>query len=123
MDNPVVKEGKYTGIIVRARAGGTDGTADYIVRLDMVVTAGAESYKHFEKVLFFKADELSLAKSRFNRMGGELRGWDTLLEDAAGLIGNKLVVEVWHAEQETDYIRVNIHGYVGKDNPKKYSSG
>lgn len=123
MDSTVVKEGKYTAIIMAVSGYLHKKTNEYRVRLELAITSGSESYKRFEKTLFFKPEELPLAKTRFNRMGGQLCSWESLLQDCAGLVGNKLVVEVWHAEQETDYLRANIHGYVGKDNPKKYSSG
>ncbi len=109
--------GSYTAIIACTKTIDLESGSKVLV-LQMIVTRGPCRGQRCERKLFFAFDQEQLAKSQFIRMGGALRSLATVGEDAMGLVGSLLSIQVRY--DDVGRQKALICQCLGRDNVKKY---
>lgn len=117
MSKEKVPEGVYQVIVLSCYAIQFEQKVIGALDMDLIITMGSHKGERLERKIFL-GTELDTAKVIFARMGGNLRGEDTVEEDAKALRGNLLRVKVQHDPQGR--VKPLIYGSEGRDDPERY---
>lgn len=109
--------GNYTAIVAYTKTIDLESGSKVLV-LEMIITRGPCRGQRCERKLFFAFDQEQLAKSRFVRMGGVLRSLATMGEDAMGLEGSLLTIQMRY--DDVGRQKALICQCLGRDSVKKY---